>query len=121
MPEGDTIHKVATAIAPRLEGQRLARFELRGDATLDLRGRRVERVSARGKHLYVDVEGDLVVRTHLGMHGSWHRYAVDEPWQRPRRQATVVLGTDENVFVFMYDGFSGSMFRIPIDAPNPLP
>jgi len=99
VPEGDTIHKLAGAIAPRLEGRRLVRFELRGDRTLDLAGRRVERVRARGKHLLVDLQGDLALRTHLGMHGSWHRYAVREPWKRPARRASVVLGTDADVFV----------------------
>ncbi|MEM7310076.1 MAG: DNA-formamidopyrimidine glycosylase family protein [Planctomycetota bacterium] len=99
MPEGDTIHKIANAIAPLLEGRRLERFELGADRTLDLAGRRVDRVEARGKHLLVTVEGDLILRTHLGMNGSWHRYAVREPWKRPARQASLVLGTGADVFV----------------------
>ena len=99
MPEGDTIHKLASAIAPRLTGTSLARFELRGDPTLDLAGRRVEKVRAQGKHLVIELEGDLWVRTHLGMTGSWHRYATGERWKRPPRQASVVLANGEDVFV----------------------
>ena len=78
VPEGDTIHKLAGAIAPRLTGRVLERFDLAADRTLDLSGRRVEAVEARGKHLLVTLEGDLVLRTHLGMHGSWHRYRRGE-------------------------------------------
>ena len=99
MPEGDTIHKIARAIAPRLEGRTLASFRMSGDPTLDLRGRRVDLVEARGKHLLVAIEGDLLVRTHLGMHGSWHRYSTGERWKRPERQASVVLATENDVFV----------------------
>ena len=99
MPEGDTIHKLAAAIAPRLEGTSLERFEIRGDRSLDLRGRRVERVEAYGKHLVISLEGDLIVRTHLGMTGSWHRYAVGERWKRPARQSSVVLANGSDVFV----------------------
>ena len=35
-------------------------------------GRR--RVTARGKHLLIDFDDGLTLHTHLGMHGSWHRY-----------------------------------------------
>jgi endonuclease-8 len=99
MPEGDTIHTVANAIAPHLAGRRLAHFRLGTDRTLDLTGRRVDEVLARGKHLLIAIEGDLLVRTHLGMHGSWHRYAPDERWKRPERQASLVLATEGDVFV----------------------
>jgi endonuclease-8 len=33
------------------------------------------------------------------MHGSWHRYAHDERWRRPRHQAGIVLETADDVFV----------------------
>lgn len=99
MPEGDTVHKLANAMRPRLEGRVLARTDLRGDPTLDLAGHTVERVEARGKHLLITLAGDLVLRTHLGMHGSWHRYPPGAAWQRPERHASLVVGTDEDVFV----------------------
>ena len=99
MPEGDTIHKLAEYLGPRLTGRVLRGFRMRADPALDLTGREVESVSARGKHLFVRVGGALELRSHLGMHGSWHRYRPGEPWQRPERQAGLVLATDEDVFV----------------------
>ena len=36
-----------------------------------LDGRRLERVSAHGKNLLLEFEGSLVLRSHLGMRGSW--------------------------------------------------
>lgn len=99
MPEGDTIHKLASALAPRLVGRRLVRFRARHDPELDLAGRLVEGVRAHGKHLFVALDGGLELRSHLGMHGSWHRYAPGERWKRPERQASLVLATDEDVLV----------------------
>jgi endonuclease-8 len=99
MPEGDTIHKVAAAIRERLEGEALARAWARELELSSLAGRRVELVDALGKHLLVSVEGGRSLRTHLGMHGSWHRYPVGKPWKRPRRQASLLLATAADEFV----------------------
>ena len=49
-----------------------------------LTGRTIERVDARGKHLLMWFSGDLVLRTHMRMHGSWHIYRPGERWQRPQ-------------------------------------
>ncbi|MCP3914392.1 MAG: formamidopyrimidine DNA glycosylase [bacterium] len=99
MPEGDTIHKLAAAIAPRLAGQELVRGTLRDAPGFDLAGRRVARVFAHGKHLFVETADGLVVRSHLGMHGSWHRYAPGERWRKPAWRAGVVLSTARDVIV----------------------
>ncbi len=99
MPEGDTIHKVAAAIRPRLEGERLAEAWARDLDLGRLQGRRVERVDALGKHLVVSLEGDRSIRSHLGMHGSWHRYPVGKPWKKPERQASLLLATAADEFV----------------------
>jgi endonuclease-8 len=99
VPEGDTIHKLATALAHHLNGKRLARGELRHDPSLSLAGRGVESVEALGKHLFVRLDGGLELRSHLGMTGSWHRYAPGERWKRPARQASIVLATDDDVLV----------------------
>jgi endonuclease-8 len=52
------------------------------DADAPIAGRLVERVEARGKHLLIWLEGGLVLRTHMRMHGSWHIW----PASATRRQ-----------------------------------
>ena len=99
MPEGDTIHKLAAALAPHWVGQAPHRVELKtGDGT-DLCGRRIRSVKARGKHLFVEFEHGVTLRTHLGLYGSWHRYGRAEPWQKPRRQASVTLAIGDEVYI----------------------
>jgi endonuclease-8 len=99
MPEGDTVHKLAAALAAELTGAtvrvlRLCRLDGRR-----LQGCRVLRVWSKGKHLFVEFDNGLILRSHLGMYGSWHRYAPGEAWQRPERQAGVVIETAAAVFV----------------------
>lgn len=55
------------------------------------RSRRIEGVTARGKHLFIELDNQTALRSHLGMHGSWHRYAPGEPWKKPRWQASLVI------------------------------
>ncbi len=99
MPEGDTIHRLAAHLAPRLEGRVLEGGRLADDPTVDLTGRRVERVEARGKHLLVHLDGEESLRSHLGMDGSWHEYARGERWRLPEAQASLVLAAGGRVFV----------------------
>jgi endonuclease-8 len=99
MPEGDTVHKLAAYLAPELGGRSLVAGVAQAAATVDLAGRQVEAVFAQGKHLFIEFDDAWLLRIHLGMWGSWHGYAVDEAWRKPRRQASVVLGTGERVFV----------------------
>ena len=92
MPEGDTIHKIGAWLSPRLTEQRLDAVRLTDDVSARaLSGGRVSAVRARGKHLFIDVEERLSLRSHLGMHGSWHFYAPDEKWKKPKWQASIVL------------------------------
>ena len=105
MPEGDTIHRAARTLHTALSGQRIERFEsvfahlTRIDADAPIAGRLVERVEARGKHLLMWLEGALVLRTHMRMHGSWHIYRPGERWQRPRHEMRIVLATGTYVAV----------------------
>jgi len=105
MPEGDTIHRAARTLHTALAGQRVERFEsvfahlARIDADTPIAGRVIERVDARGKHLLVWLEGGLVLRTHMRMHGSWHIYRPGERWQRPRHDMRIVITTAPYVAV----------------------
>lgn len=108
MPEGDTVFKIARYLQPRLRGRVLRVGDIMptnratgiaAETGADLAGCRVEDVQARGKHLFITFADGRVLRSHLGMWGSWHAYAPDEPWQRPRERAGIVLDAGERVFV----------------------
>jgi len=100
MPEGDTLYNLAAGLRPDLVGHPLERVWVRDRGELrGLSGRRVLGVDARGKHLLVRLEDDVVLRTHLGLKGVWHRYRRDERWGRSRSGATVVLETARQTFV----------------------
>jgi endonuclease-8 len=99
MPEGDTIFRAARTLHRALAGHLVVRFEsvlpalTRIDEDTPLTGRMVERVDAAGKHVLMRFTGDLVLRTHMRMNGSWHIYRPGEPWRRPRRDMRVVIAT----------------------------
>jgi endonuclease-8 len=100
MPEGDTVHKIAAYLAPRFVGRAIERIELRNAETARaLAGRCITGVFARGKHLFIVIDDQCAIRSHLGMHGSWHRYAPGETWQKRRARASVVLGVGGEDYV----------------------
>ena len=100
MPEGDTIFRAARTLHRALAGREVTRFEsvfpalTRIDEDAPIVGRTIDRVSAAGKHLLIQFAGDLVLRTHMRMNGSWHIYRTGERWQRSRRDMRIVVGTD---------------------------
>jgi len=106
MPEGDTIVRTADVLRAALVGRRVT--AARAQATPGMRrvpdlsglvGATVTTVEPRGKHLLIGFDCGLAVRTHLRMSGSWHRYRPGERWQRPAREASMVLATPEAVAV----------------------
>jgi endonuclease VIII len=111
MPEGDTIFRAARTLDRALAGRTVTRFEsvfpqlTRIDVDRPLAGRSVERVTSRGKHLLIWFSGDLVLRTHMRMNGSWHIYRPGERWRRPRYEMRIVLSTD---------AFEAVAFTVPV-------
>jgi endonuclease-8 len=105
MPEGDTIFRAARTLHQVFAGQVVTRFEsvfpalTRVDEDRIVTGRSVEEVASRGKHVLVAFSGDLILRTHMRMNGSWHVYPAGAPWQRPARDMRVLFGTSEAVAV----------------------
>jgi endonuclease-8 len=105
MPEGDTIFRAARTLHRALAGHQVTRFEsvypqlTRIDVDTPIVGRTIERVEARGKHLLMWFSGDLVLRTHMRMSGSWHIYRPGERWQRPPRDMRIVVGVEAFVAV----------------------
>jgi endonuclease-8 len=109
VPEGDTIHHAANRIRAVLEGRvpdDLRTPQRRHDADRwpqRLGGRAVTRVDARGKHLLLHFEGDLVLHSHLRMTGSWAVYGPGEHWRHSPRRAWLVIASDGSEVV-EFDG-----------------
>jgi endonuclease VIII len=111
VPEGDTIFRAARTLHRALAGKTVRSFESvlpalnRVHEDAPLTGRTIERVSAAGKHLLMHLSGDLVLRTHMRMNGSWHIYRHGERWRRPRRDMRLTIATED---------FEAVGFNIPV-------
>jgi endonuclease-8 len=111
VPEGDTVFRAARTLHRVFAGKVVAHFAsvlpalTRVDADRPVAGRTVDSVFSRGKHLLVAFSGDLVLRTHMRMNGSWHVYPAGAPWQRPQRDMRILFATADAVAVG---------FRIPV-------
>ena len=111
MPEGDTIFRAARTLHRALAGRSVASFEsalpalnrIHDDAPIT--GRTIERVTAVGKHVLMHFSGNLVLRTHMRMNGSWHIYRPGERWQRSRRDMRIRVATE---------AFEAVGFNIPV-------
>lgn len=101
MPEGDTLFRTAAALRPRLVDRVVVAAQARvpGPRVERLVGVRITAVDAVGKNLLVRFGNGLELRTHLRMHGSWHRYRPGERWRRPPARAVVVLEVADTVAV----------------------
>jgi endonuclease VIII len=111
VPEGDAIFRTARTLHRALAGHAVVRFEsvlpalTRVHEDTPITGRTIESVAAAGKHVLIRFSGDLVLRTHMRMSGSWHIYRPGEAWQRPRRGMRVVVATK---------GFEAVGFNVPV-------
>ena len=114
MPEGDTIFRIARNLNQALAGKIVTRFEtaLPKLARESIRGRTIQRVHSVGKNLIIDFSGDLFLRTHLRMNGSWHLYRAGERWRRKRDDMRIVIATDD---------FEAVGFNIPVAEFNRVP
>ena len=111
MPEGDTIFRAARTLHRALAGKTVVRFQTvltqleRVHIDTPIVGRTIERVESRGKHLLMYFSGDLILRTHMRMNGSWHIYRPGERWRVPARDMRVLVATDD---------FEAVAFRVPV-------
>jgi endonuclease VIII len=101
MPEGDTIHRAARTLHAALAGRTITRFEsvFPQLTRVEMTGRTIERVDAAGKNLLMHFSGDLHLRTHMRMNGSWHIYKPGERWRKRFSDMRIVLETDAWVAV----------------------
>lgn len=105
MPEGDTIYRSARTLQRVLAGHVVTRFDTayahldRVNVDTPIAGRIVERCEAAGKHLLIVFSGDLILRTHMRMSGSWHVYRHGERWWRGPQAMRVRIDTADWVAV----------------------
>ena len=103
MPEGDTLFRTAAGLRPHLVGRHVTAARAQGPGPVPqvqrLIGRRIDAVESLGKNLLIRFDGGLEIRTHLRMHGSWHRYRPGERWRRSPARARLVLEVAGSVAV----------------------
>lgn len=74
MPEGHTLHRLATALTDAFAGHRVRASSPQGrfaESAALLDGRQVERAQSWGKHLFVDFEAERLLHVHLGLYGRF--------------------------------------------------
>jgi endonuclease-8 len=105
MPEGDSIFRAARSLHRVLAGHPVTRFDTayahldRVNVDTPIVGRLIERCESAGKHLLIVFSGDLILRTHMRMNGSWHLYRHGERWWRGPQAMRVRLDTADFVAV----------------------
>ena len=118
MPEGDSIFRAARNMHRVLAGHVVTRFETayahldRVNVDTPITGRTIERVESIGKHHLIVFgapgartmrdgaeSGELILRTHMRMNGSWHLYRHGERWWRGPQSLRVRVDTADWVAV----------------------
>jgi len=105
MPEGDSIFRAARSLHRVLSGHTVTRFATayahldRADVDTPIVGRTIEKCESVGKHLLIWFSGDLILRTHMRMNGSWHLYRPGERWWRGEQMMRVRIDTADWVAV----------------------
>lgn len=100
MPEGDTIHRTASALRTALGGKAMTRFDApRLIGPVPQAGRTIEKVESHGKHLEIEWDNGMILHTHMRMSGSWHLYRQGEKWRRPYEQMRAAIENTDWVAV----------------------
>src|SRR5688572_233740 len=105
MPEGDAIYRAARTMHRVLAGHVVTKFETayahldRVNVDTPIVGRTIERCESAGKHHLIVFSGDVILRTHMRMSGSWHLYRHGERWWRGPQAMRVRLDTVDWVAV----------------------
>jgi len=95
MPEGDSLHRAARELQPRLAGEVVERLEIvrSGTRTEGIVGSRIRAVEARGKNLLVHFEVPWSLHVHLKMNGRVRLYPRETAKPIAMSQAVVILET----------------------------
>jgi endonuclease-8 len=115
MPEGDTIHRAASRLAPALVGRTVLRFEAhRVPPPWPKPGVEVTGVEARGKHLLVHFDDGWTLQTHMRMSGSWHLYRPREQWRKPRHLLRALVEVGPALDGGEHEGWVAVCFSAPM-------
>lgn len=74
MPEGHSVHRIARQFDRNFVGKTLSASSPQGrfaEGAVVLDGRTAVSVQAVGKQMFLEAEGDLWLRVHLGLYGAW--------------------------------------------------
>ncbi|MBA8815954.1 formamidopyrimidine-DNA glycosylase [Microbacterium halimionae] len=74
MPEGHSVHRIARQFARNFQGRTVAASSPQGrfsEGASLLSGRTLLGARAVGKQMFLEFEGDLWLRVHLGLYGAW--------------------------------------------------
>ena len=100
MPEGETIHRTATALRTALIGKPTISFtSQRLVGPTPTIGRTIESVVSHGKHLEITWDDGLTLHTHMRLLGTWHLYRSGERWRKRTDQMRVALEVEDWVAV----------------------
>ena len=103
MPEGDSVFRFAARVGEALTGKAITAARAHGPGPVPqvhrIVGATCTGTRAQGKNLFISFDNGLALRGHLRMYGTWHIYAPGERWQKPEREARLVLETIDAVVV----------------------
>ena len=74
MPEGHSVHRIARQFDRNFIGKTMAASSPQGrfaEGAAEIDGRTAISVKAVGKQMFLEAEGDLWLRVHLGLYGAW--------------------------------------------------
>jgi formamidopyrimidine-DNA glycosylase len=127
MPELPEVETIRRQLAPAAEGRVLERLDVLdarwcepaapAEVSDAVRGRRVERLSRRGKYLIWELEDEVHLLMHLRMTGNLFVVPADEdPDDRPHLRARLVLDSGERVLFVDVRRFGTGLVLLGDDA-----
>ncbi len=103
MPEGDSVFRFASRLQEALAGKAVRAARAHGPGPVPqvhrIVGATCTGVRTHGKNIVVSFDNGLALRGHLRMFGTWHVYAPGEAWDRPDRDARLVVEVEGAVVV----------------------
>jgi endonuclease VIII len=95
MPEGHTVHRISELFAEIFAGEVVRASSPQGRFTEGaalISGTRLERAEAIGKQLFLHLEGERILRVHLGIYGAWDVTTLHGQTLRAGSAQTLSLG-----------------------------